>query len=125
MKCPRCDSILKSIEYDGVQIEVCSDCEGEWLHSGELQNIVEHHEEIFTPGEIASIDAVNKEIFAPIVKTCGWSTLIMATRVGSSCTSVPNAAAFGQTKTNWKEWRCWSKDGRNTSIKIQRNMVLF
>ncbi len=63
MKCPRCGSALNSVEYDGVQIEVCTGCQGEWLHAGELQKIVEHHEEVFTPAEIASLDAVNKEIF--------------------------------------------------------------
>jgi len=63
MKCPRCSAILNPVEYDRAQIEVCPDCAGEWLHSGELQKIVEHHEEVFTPEEIASIDAVNEEIF--------------------------------------------------------------
>jgi hypothetical protein len=64
MKCPRCESILSPVEYDGAQIEVCPDCGGEWLDSGELESVVEHHEEIFTPAEIASIDGVNKEIFS-------------------------------------------------------------
>ena len=63
MKCPRCALILCSVESDGAQIEVCPDCKGEWLDAGELQQLVEHHEEIFTPQEIASLDAVNKEIF--------------------------------------------------------------
>src|SRR5882762_8597863 len=44
-------------------IEVCPDCKAEWLHEGELQKIVEHHDEVFTPEEIASLEAVNKEIF--------------------------------------------------------------
>ena len=44
-------------------IEVCPDCKGEWLHAGELQKIVEHHDEVFTQEEIASLEAVNKEIF--------------------------------------------------------------
>ena len=63
MKCPRCSSILESVEYDGVTVEVCSECKGEWLFAGELQKIVEHHDEVFTPGEVASVDAVNREIF--------------------------------------------------------------
>jgi len=63
MKCPRCGSILCTVEYDGVMIEVCPDCKGEWLHAGELQKIVEHHDEVFTQEEIASLEAVNKEIF--------------------------------------------------------------
>ena|SRR6266566_4218995 len=63
MKCPRCNSLLRSIEYDGVQSEVCSNCKGEWLHAGELQKIVQHHDEVFSHEEIASLDAVNKQIF--------------------------------------------------------------
>ena len=63
MKCPRCNSLLCSIEYDGVQIEVCPNCKGEWLDAGELQKIVQHHDEVFSPEEIASLDAVNKQIF--------------------------------------------------------------
>jgi uncharacterized protein len=63
MKCPRCNSVLQSVEYDNKKIEVCPGCKGEWLFAGELQKIVEHHDEVFTPEEIASLDAVNKEIF--------------------------------------------------------------
>jgi Zn-finger nucleic acid-binding protein len=65
MNCPRCNSALIKTEYDGVTIEVCANCKGEWLFAGELQKIVEHHDEVFTPEEIASLDAVNKEIFTP------------------------------------------------------------
>jgi Zn-finger nucleic acid-binding protein len=63
MKCPRCNSILSETEYDDVKIEACPDCKGEWLFADELQKIVEHHDEVFTPEEIASLNAVNKEIF--------------------------------------------------------------
>jgi hypothetical protein len=63
MNCPRCNSVLQSIEYDNQKVEVCPGCKGEWLFAGELQKIVEHHDEVFTPEEIASLDAVNKEIF--------------------------------------------------------------
>jgi uncharacterized protein len=63
MKCPRCNSVLSPTDYEGVTIQVCPECEGEWLQAGELQKIVEHHNEVFTPQEMASLDAVNKEIF--------------------------------------------------------------
>ena len=63
MKCPRCNSVLHSVEYDGQTVEVCPDCKSEWLFAGELQKIAEHHNEVFMPEEIASLDAVNKEIF--------------------------------------------------------------
>ena len=62
MKCPRCESALNPVEYDGVTVEVCPGCRGEWLAAGELQKIVEHHDEVFTPEEIASLEPVNKEI---------------------------------------------------------------
>jgi Zn-finger nucleic acid-binding protein len=63
MKCPRCHSVLQSVEYDGQTVEVCPDCKGEWLAAGELEKIAGHHDEVFTPEEIASLEAVNKEIF--------------------------------------------------------------
>jgi Zn-finger nucleic acid-binding protein len=63
MKCPRCSTVLTETEYDGATIEVCSNCKGQWLFAGELEKIVEHHDEVFTPEEIASLDAVNKETF--------------------------------------------------------------
>ena len=70
MKCPRCAATLQPVEYDGQTVEVCPDCKGEWLHAGELQKIVEHHNEVFTPKEIASLDAVNKEIFTAEKDDC-------------------------------------------------------
>jgi Zn-finger nucleic acid-binding protein len=63
MKCPRCASVLQPVEYDSQIVQVCPDCKGEWLQADELQKIVEHHDEVFTAQEIASLDAVNKEIF--------------------------------------------------------------
>src|SRR5580692_10524376 len=62
MNCPRCHAGLVETEYDGVTIEVCSGCKGEWLFAGELQKIVEHHDEVFTPEEIASLNALDHQI---------------------------------------------------------------
>ena len=63
MKCPRCSAVLQAVEYDGVTVQFCPDCKGEWLAAGELQTIAENHEEVFTPEEIELVDGVNKEIF--------------------------------------------------------------
>jgi Zn-finger nucleic acid-binding protein len=63
MKCPRCDKVLSPVEYDGVTVQVCPECTGEWLVAGELQKVIEHHNEVFTREEIASLDSVNKDIF--------------------------------------------------------------
>jgi Zn-finger nucleic acid-binding protein len=62
MKCPRCNAILTEVEYDGVEVELCSDCRGEWLHAEELQKMVEHHDHVFSAKEIASLEAVNQPI---------------------------------------------------------------
>jgi len=64
MKCPRCNSLLTEVEYDGVEVEVCSDCRGEWLHAEELQKIVEHHDHVFSAKEITSLEAVSKPVLA-------------------------------------------------------------
>jgi Zn-finger nucleic acid-binding protein len=63
MKCPRCSAALEPTENDGQSVEVCPGCKGEWLHAGELQKLVEHHDQVFTEKEIASLQAVDKEIF--------------------------------------------------------------
>ena len=62
MKCPRCRSVLRVVEYDGVQIEVCSDCRGEWLHAEELEKVIEHHDHVFSARDIAALEAVNHPV---------------------------------------------------------------
>ena len=62
MKCPRCRSVLRVVEYDGIQIEVCSDCRGEWLHAEELEKIVEHHDHVFSARDIAALETVNRPL---------------------------------------------------------------
>ncbi len=39
MRCPSCDSGLRTITYEGIQIETCSGCGGEWLDQGELGHV--------------------------------------------------------------------------------------
>jgi len=62
MKCPRCRSVLRVVEYDGIQIEVCSDCRGEWLHAEELEKIVEHHDHVFSARDITALETVNRPL---------------------------------------------------------------
>jgi len=40
MQCPNCQQPLTTIDYEGVEIETCSDCHGEWLDADELGKIV-------------------------------------------------------------------------------------
>lgn len=63
MNCPRCGSTMRTIGYEGAQVETCPGCKGEWLDGGELKQIVQTVEETFSAEEIASLDAIHKSIF--------------------------------------------------------------
>ena len=38
MQCPKCGMELIEIDYKGIKIDECSECEGIWLDAGELGN---------------------------------------------------------------------------------------
>jgi Zn-finger nucleic acid-binding protein len=63
MRCPRCGGELRTITYEGSNIETCPDCEGEWLDRGELIQIVRTVEKSFPPEMRDSLDALNENIF--------------------------------------------------------------
>ena len=39
MKCPKCGMELIEIDYKGIKVDKCSECEGIWLDAGELEAI--------------------------------------------------------------------------------------
>ncbi len=57
MECPRCRHAMQEILYEGVKIDTCPNCEGEWLDRDELKQIVKRREEVFTPDQIAQVQA--------------------------------------------------------------------
>jgi len=44
MKCPRCDGNLKESQFEEVTIDVCDNCGGVWLDSGELEQLTREPE---------------------------------------------------------------------------------
>ena len=40
MKCPKCGMNLVEIDYRNIKVDRCSKCEGVWLDSGELAQVV-------------------------------------------------------------------------------------
>lgn len=60
MRCPSCDSSLSTIDYEGVAIETCGVCSGEWLDADELGQIVRIREKRFNDEERRAIDASAK-----------------------------------------------------------------
>jgi hypothetical protein len=39
MRCPKCGMGLIEIDYKGIKVDKCSECEGIWLDAGELEAI--------------------------------------------------------------------------------------
>ncbi len=39
MHCPKCGMELIEIDYKGVKVDKCSECDGIWLDAGELETI--------------------------------------------------------------------------------------
>lgn len=51
MQCPGCRAAMRTIEYEGIHIETCPSCGGEWLDSGELKKVVNVRQTRFTSEE--------------------------------------------------------------------------
>ena len=58
MNCPACQAAMETIAYEGVQIETCPACAGEWLDGGELRHIAKAREVRFTEDERRAIAEV-------------------------------------------------------------------
>ncbi len=55
MKCPQCSNSLQTIDYEGIKIETCRSCQGEWLDHQELAHITRAREARFTEEERRAI----------------------------------------------------------------------
>jgi len=55
MKCPNCGRGLRTTRYEGIQIETCDGCHGEWLDATELGHVVKTREVRFNEQERRAI----------------------------------------------------------------------
>ena len=39
LRCPKCGMQLLEIDYKGIKVDKCSECEGIWLDAGELEAV--------------------------------------------------------------------------------------
>lgn len=39
MKCPKCNSPMEQVEYEGVEVDRCTACKGLWFDSGEKESL--------------------------------------------------------------------------------------
>jgi hypothetical protein len=50
IKCPKCEGTLIEADFQGIKIDVCSQCSGVWLDAGELTHVVSKDEEASESG---------------------------------------------------------------------------
>ncbi len=55
MDCPRCALPLKTVDYEGVETDMCEACWGFWLDTGELEIILSTHALQFSDDEREAI----------------------------------------------------------------------
>ncbi len=55
MHCPGCNQPLRTVEYEGVKIETCDCCGGEFVSGEEMGHIVRTREQLFTPEQVEAI----------------------------------------------------------------------
>ena len=48
MNCPNCQGSLRPITYEGIKVETCPSCGGEWLDADELGKVVKIREQKFS-----------------------------------------------------------------------------
>ena len=51
MDCPRCKLALVRDSYEGLEVDICHECWGLWLDTGELEAILDSKEFEFSPEE--------------------------------------------------------------------------
>ncbi|MDP7033341.1 MAG: zf-TFIIB domain-containing protein [Planctomycetota bacterium] len=64
MNCPHCQNTLTQEDYEGVEIDRCTACEGIYLDDGELKHINDAREKTFSPEEISAVDGIQKQVQA-------------------------------------------------------------
>ncbi|HSW62095.1 MAG TPA: zf-TFIIB domain-containing protein [Dissulfurispiraceae bacterium] len=41
MKCPKCGMELFEVEFKGIKVDKCSDCDGIWFDAGEFESVAQ------------------------------------------------------------------------------------
>lgn len=64
LQCPRCKSGLSQAAYEGVAVEHCPGCSGQWLSGAELRTIIDCRERQFSDAERDALAAREKTFTA-------------------------------------------------------------
>ena len=60
MECPACQQALRTMDYEGITVDTCDGCGGEWLDSGELRQIVRVREARFDAEQRRAVAEASK-----------------------------------------------------------------
>lgn len=66
MLCPRCENELEEIVYEGIIVDTCPNCQGEWLDKGEILLINKAREEVFSEEEKAKVKGAREVVITEI-----------------------------------------------------------
>ena len=101
--CPRCAAALSTVLYEGIEIETCKRCGGNWLDADELGQIVRTVEKTFTAEEISTLRALRKNVFH--IEEGGRSRLSCPKCVGVKLNPFNYASTSGITLDKCPECR--------------------
>ncbi|NLE65121.1 MAG: zf-TFIIB domain-containing protein [Elusimicrobia bacterium] len=62
LNCPNCRHALRQVIYEGVVIETCDHCQGEWVDHSEIERINQARDVIFSLKEAAVIPGAKKSV---------------------------------------------------------------
>lgn len=58
ISCPSCDGVMHSLQYEGITIESCEACDGEWLDGDELGKILAIRQVLFDDDTRRAVEEV-------------------------------------------------------------------
>lgn len=56
LMCPNCQSGMKTIDREGVQLDMCPQCHGVWLDRGELQKLIDNVDDAPATQSVPQVD---------------------------------------------------------------------
>ncbi len=68
MKCPRCSQALRQVSYEGVLVDTCDGCHGEWLDKAEITRINKARDVVFSAEDQAKIEGAKQAVFKEVAQ---------------------------------------------------------
>lgn len=68
MKCPRCSDALRQVSYEGVLVDTCDSCHGEWLDKDEIKRINAARDSVFTAEDQAKVEGAKQVVVKQVVQ---------------------------------------------------------